>query len=238
MNKNILVLTYFSFKDALIQTYTLPYVRIIRKTIPPSSKITLFTLEKDNLSLSYSEEKKIKDSLSREGINWIHFCYVPFGAKAIVKWMLILPWLWFFVLRTKIDFIHCWATPAGAVGFCLSLTTGAHLVLDSYEPHAEAMIENGTWSKNKLAFRILFMLERWQSKRAYAVIAAASSMRVYALEKYGVSFNRFFVKPACVNLELFSHQNKKNEKFVQRINAYRQNSLRLCRQIWRHLSGA
>ena len=30
---NVLVLTYWSYKDALIQTYTLPYVRIIQKNL-------------------------------------------------------------------------------------------------------------------------------------------------------------------------------------------------------------
>ena len=36
---NILVLTQWSFKDALIQTYTLPYVEILREIIPTERKI-------------------------------------------------------------------------------------------------------------------------------------------------------------------------------------------------------
>jgi hypothetical protein len=217
VSKNILVLTYFSFSDALIQTYTLPYVRIIRKEIPKSSSLTLFTVEKKNISMDRKERSKIKKDLAGEGIRWIYIYYEPFGIKAFAKWIAVVPYLLIYTWRNRIDFIHCWATAAGAIGFWISLFSGSRLVIDSYEPHAEAMVENGTWKRNGWAFRILFLLEKWQSQRAYAVIAATSSMREYSREKYEVSFDRFFVKPACVNLNMFSQQQKKNESLIKQL---------------------
>ena len=44
--RNILVLTYWSYSDALIQAYTLPYLRIMLRVLPPGSKVHLVTLEK------------------------------------------------------------------------------------------------------------------------------------------------------------------------------------------------
>ena len=41
LDGNILVFTQWSFKDALVQTYTLPYAAIIRKIISPERKIIL-----------------------------------------------------------------------------------------------------------------------------------------------------------------------------------------------------
>src|SRR4030066_244618 len=108
--KNILILTYWSYQDALIQTYTLPYVRIIRKII----------------------QKK--------------------------------------------NFIHAWCTPAGILGYILSKTTGVPLIIDSYEPHAEAMVENGTWGKSSWSFKLLFFFEKLQSKHAQTVISAVEKM--------------------------------------------------------------
>ena len=49
---NILVLTQWSFKDALIQTYTLPYVEILRETIPASRKIFVVTAEQEKKSVN------------------------------------------------------------------------------------------------------------------------------------------------------------------------------------------
>ena len=45
LRKNILVLTQWSYKDPLIQAYTLPYVDIIAAIIPPGSRIYLVTFE-------------------------------------------------------------------------------------------------------------------------------------------------------------------------------------------------
>jgi len=217
VSKNILVLTYFSFTDALIQTYTLPYVRIIRKEIPKFSTLTLFTIEKKNLSIDREERAKIKKKLADEGIKWMYINYEPFGVKAFLRWIVVVPHLLIYTWRNRIDFIHCWATAAGAIGFWISLFSGSHLVIDSYEPHAEAMVENGTWKRRGWAFRILFMLEKWQSKHAYAVIAATSSMKEYSFEKYKTSFDRFFVKPACVNLKMFSLQQKKDGSLIKQL---------------------
>ena len=43
--RHLLVLTYWRFDDALMQTYTLPYVHILLEALPPGSSIHLVTLE-------------------------------------------------------------------------------------------------------------------------------------------------------------------------------------------------
>jgi len=62
-NKNVLILTYWSYHDALIQTYTLPYVRIIKKYLPAKSKIFLVTLEQKKLVDVKSEYMKPQNTL-------------------------------------------------------------------------------------------------------------------------------------------------------------------------------
>ena len=57
--ENILVFTQWSFKDALVQTYTLPYVTIIRKIISADSKIVLVTAEQPHIALSNNEPEEI-----------------------------------------------------------------------------------------------------------------------------------------------------------------------------------
>lgn len=202
--KKILVLTYWSYNDALIQAYTLPYVKIIANVLPDDSKIFLFTLDKEK-----SANPNISDKIQN-----ISARYYPFGIRALIHWCFNFIRLFYLIKKNRITHIHCWCTPAGAAGYILSKLTGANLVLDSYEPHAEAMVENGEWSKSKFSFKLLFWLEKKQSKRASFVIAAASGMQFYAKEKYGLTISNFFVKPACVNLEKFSHLNIKNKSLL------------------------
>ena len=204
----VLVLTYWSFADALVQTYTLPYLRIMRKVLPPGSVIHLFTLEKDGREGSRSVEP---------GIQLDAFRYVPFGPAALAM-MARLLWHGLRVIRREqVRTIHAWCTPAGMIGHLLSVLSGRPLVLDSYEPHAEAMVENGTWRRSGMAFRTLFRSERSQSRRAVAHIACAEGMRGYAREKFGVSCERFFVKPACVDLDRFSWAHRKSPELLRRM---------------------
>ncbi len=216
MQGNVLILTYWALDDALVQTYSLPYVRIIRRLIPPSSTIHLVTLEKNG-----SEQGKLLDgkrqSLEQAGIQWLPLRYRPFGIAAMAGWLVDLVRLAYLTIRQPIEVIHCWGTPAGAIGYCLSVVTGRKLVIDSYEPHAESMVENGTWKKNGLAFRLLFALEKWQTRRATVLIAANAGMKDYARNKYGVVVERFLVKPACVDQNLFQPTPEKDGNLLREL---------------------
>lgn len=207
---NLLVFTYWSFKEALIQTYTLPYLKIISKQIGPGSKIYLITIEKPELMLKADEMKRVEKELTEYNIELILIPYKRFGLSAIFNWSLNIFFLVNFCRRQKISGLHAFCTPAGSIGYIISVITGIPLVLDSYEPHAEAMVENGTWKKYGIAYRFLYYLEKRQSKRARAVIAATGAMKDYARIKYKTVPEHFFVKPACVDLNLFSGSNFKN----------------------------
>jgi hypothetical protein len=100
-------------------------------------------------------------------------------------------------------------------GYILSKLTGRTYLIDSYEPHAEASIENGDWKRNSFRFKLLFSLEKLESQHASYIISATEGMRNYAKEKYNTEFKHFYVKPACVNLNIFSKQNRKNPELIK-----------------------
>ncbi len=199
----ILVLTYWSYRTGLIQAYTLPYLRIISRYLKPGSRIVLVTLEQAGSALTPAELRAARAELALQQIEWISFPYHRFGIKAIGWIALYLVRLFALCWKERFSAIHCFCTPAGALGVLLSYFTDIPLIIDSYEPHAEAMAENGTWSRSGIAFWLLFRLERLLSHRAVAVIATTPAMREYARTRYGVELNNCQVKPACVDLEHF-----------------------------------
>ena len=154
MKKNTLVLTYWSYRDALIQTYTLPYVRLIKKYLSDHSKIFLITLEQPHLKMTKREWVVEKNKLNREGIILMRFKYRKFGFCAMIFLAGIFVFLSFLIFFKKVNKIHVWAMPAGVLGYLLSIITRKPLIIDSYEPHAESMIENGTWNRKSLVFNI------------------------------------------------------------------------------------
>lgn len=199
--RNILVITYWGYDDALVQNYTLPYLDIMAELLPVGSRIHLVTLEKGG---STRQARQLPDHII------LHpFMYRRFGLMGLAMVIKILFNLLWQIRKVRIDTIHAWCMPAGALGYLLSVLSGKPLVLDSYEPHAESMVENGTWARGGAAFRILFHLERAQSRRATAVIATTEGMRAYALSRYGVELDNMLVKPACVDLARFSIRNVK-----------------------------
>lgn len=193
--RHLLVLTYWRFEDALVQTYTLPYVRILLEMMPAGSTIRLVTLERGGDAGS--------TRVLSAGLFHMPLRFFAFGSRAAAEWAKNIARLTGTIVRHRIDGIHAWCTPPGAIGLVLSRITGVPLVIDSYEPHAEAMLEGGVWKRSGPAFQLLFALERAMSHHASALIAAAPAMQAYAEEKYGLRRGPLPVKPACVDLELF-----------------------------------
>jgi len=207
MSKGVLICTYFSYRDGLTQAYTLPYVRIIRNFIPSQFPVYLLTIEKEKLRLSEKELSKVRQELTAYGIYLVSLPYVSPGFS-MIRW---LPGLFRLILVSyskRIDTLHGWCTPGGSIALFLSIITRKRLVLDSFEPHAEVMLETGTWPRNSIRFRILFSLEKIMARKSAAQICCTSSMLDYAREKYGCRLSRPMVKPACVSFELFNRFQK------------------------------
>lgn len=211
---NILILTHWSFKDALIQTYTLPYLNIIRDILPEDKKIILVTSEQKSIALTPGETAEINKNWSPKNMMLLPQPYHQMGLKKMIAVVNDLSRLYKLIKKEKILIIHSFCTPAGAFGYLLSKLSRTRLIIDSYEPHAEAMVENGTWNKGGLAFRLLFLFEKLQSQAGECFISTASGMKHYAKQKFGVNIKRFFLKPACVDLNKFSLA-QKDEKLLQ-----------------------
>ena len=200
----ILVLTYWSYKDALVQTYTLPYVEIIRKKTNPNTRIFLLTLEQEFHKMTDSEWLIEKEKYEKRNIILLRFKYDHFGLIMSLRIVKLLLSLIRTIHKHNISTIHSWCMPAGSLGYLLSILTSKPLIIDSYEPHAEAMVENETWSRSSLKYKLLFWLEKKQSKRAKTVIALTKEMEVYAKKKYNAIFDNYYVKPSLVDLDKFN----------------------------------
>jgi len=215
--KHILVITYWSYNDALIQAYTLPYLRIMYNQLLPGSRIYLITFEQENQSLPPNEIAQIKQRLKLQGIRLITLRYLKFNFLSPFKWAFYLVYLVSLIVLRKISFIHAWCTPAGSIAYILSKMTGRKLIIDSYEPHADAMVENQTWNRESRQYKFLFSLEKRLTRHASIIISATQSMYEYALERYGVKIKNFYVKPACVDHSFFAPKKRKNEELLNQL---------------------
>ena len=216
LDGNIMILTHWSFKDALVQTYTLPYVDIIRKIIPVDKKIIVVTAEHEGVAMNEKEMETLKREWDKKNMQLLPLPYKRFGIQKMVAAIRQLLQLSGIVRKEQISVIHAFCTPAGSAGYLLSKLTGAKFVIDSYEPHAESMVETGAWKKSGAAFKILFWLEKKLAQHAAFIIATTAGMKEYAKEKYNFDLKEFFVKPACIDFNSFFPR-PKNERLLQEL---------------------
>ena len=200
----ILFITQWEYNDALIQTYTLPYIHIIQ-SISDHYCYLIGTTKKSTVI-------KVKKKGS------IILIEVPVsGEFLLLRWLANIIFIRSVVRKKRIPIIHTLCTPAGSIGALLKmLNKKLFLVLDSVEPHAESMVESGTWMKNSVKFKLLFYMEKQQIKVADKIILAAEGMDRYIKEKYGMTIHDFQIKPACVDLDLFSYASVKDPELVMK----------------------
>jgi glycosyltransferase involved in cell wall biosynthesis len=205
---NILAITYWPWNSALISTYTLPYLRMIRRRQDPAHQIYLVTLSPAN-SGQLESFRAAENQLRSEGIILKNFTYQPFGMAAFLMLGNLIAQLGILIITKRITVLHAWCTPGGAIAYLLTQLRRLPIVLDSMEPHAESMVETGTWSKSSMSFKLLFRLEKKQLQKASHVICTTSTVPAYITKTYGLTLKDYFVKPACVDLDLFNPVGKK-----------------------------
>lgn len=202
---SILFITQWHYDDALVQTYTLPYVNMIEKITGATAY--LVTVGKGNNKTSVKKHK---------GLIVIELPDPTLSGR--LQWLLNVRILAGIVKRRDIPVIHAWCTPAGALGVLLKKRNKkVKLIIDSFEPHAEAMAENKTWSRGGLKYRVLSRFEKMEAKRADKLIFAAPGMDAYILKRYGIKIKDYYVKPACVDLNAFNKAAIKDEYLLAQL---------------------
>ncbi len=200
---NVLVITYWSYNEPLIQAYTLPYLRIMADLPNAEVQVHLFTLEKKDRPMSVADRAQQSHDADRYRMRHFSRRYHRFGLRAMIAWMVNLVVIWRYCRKHRIEVLHAFGSPAGTSAHFLSKIMGVPYIVDSYEPHAESMVENGSWQRSSLAYKLLMFFERLQTRHAKAVLATTEAMREYAAKTYKHVPRVLLPRPACVDTTLF-----------------------------------
>ncbi len=202
----ILFITQWQYNDALIQTYTLPYIRIVQNITGCYTYLIATTKKTSSIKISKRQNVVLIELPVSKSFLLLRWFFNIIAIRRIVR-------------RKKISVLHTMCTPAGSIGALLKiLNRKLMLILDSVEPHAESMVEGGQWKKGNMKFRLLFYMEKKQVKVADKLIMAAEGMDRYIFKKYGIVVTDFQIKPACVDLNLFSGSVIKDKQLLAQYN--------------------
>jgi hypothetical protein len=203
IQNNILVICSWSHLDPLVHRYVLPNIPIIHSQITDKENIHLITYETDANAHTSPTGQLFHAHLANQCIAWKPIQYAPLRGQG---WRYYLHQILItrrYCRKEGIAVVHAFAPTAGALGWLSVRWSNRKLVIDSWEPHAESMVETGVWRKNSIAFRLLWMLEKQSACDADYLIAAHPAMRSYASEKWHIQPSRIAYRPACTDLAQF-----------------------------------
>ena len=199
---SILFITSWSADDPLLQSYALPYIKMIRELTGRDTRMLLLTWDRAEQSESF-DVQRWKGQLQDLGVCHWTIPYRRFGWRAAAGYVGSVLRLALLARKERIEVLHPFAPAASAMAAMLRLMRKSGLVVDSWEPHADAMVETGTWTKASAAYRILSAAERWVAHHADVLLAASPAMEDFARSKWGEIRGRILVRPACVDLDAF-----------------------------------
>lgn len=214
--KNVLVVTQWGYEEGLIQSYTLPYLKMMHQ-YSPCSKIYLITQEKAGLERNRDKLDAIQKSLAEFSIYLVPEKYQPLSTSKYFGVLLNALKHIGLVIRKRIKCIHTFCTPSGGYGYLLAKLTGCDLIVDSYEPHSEYMREGKVWNEKSAAYKLVRLLEKKQATAAKYLIATTPAMIEYSNKRFNINIKNAFVKPACVDLEKFSFRPQARERIRRQI---------------------
>jgi glycosyltransferase involved in cell wall biosynthesis len=205
MNKpGILFLTSWSSDEPLMLSYVVPYLEMIRE-LRPVEPMFLVTWEKQSGGHSGNREQ-LNAALQALNITKVETPFMRFGMRALFGHMRSIWKLAALMRKHDIGTLHPFAPAAGAMALMVRMLCPARIVMDSWEPHADAMVETRAWRQHSLGFRVLSAMEKRIAKSADLLLATSVQMPDYARRKWGNVPGRVLHRPACVNFEVFNPQ--------------------------------
>lgn len=105
--------------------------------------------------------------------------------------------------RDRPDLVICRGAPAGIFGHLLHRHFKVPYVVESFEPHADYMVQSGTWHPLGIKCLIQRVWERMVMRSAHALITVSQGYADYLASRHGVFRERLMTVPCGVDLTTF-----------------------------------
>ncbi len=142
----IFYISYWGVKEGLTASTVFPNLKILSED-KRVEQIDFFTMERD------TDNVFINDFVPIPKVNhWPIYTKILgfFLFTKIADWLRIRKTISSAAKKVKPDLVICRGAMAGAFGTMLHKKFNIPYVVESFEPHAEYMLESGVWKKNSL----------------------------------------------------------------------------------------
>lgn len=194
----ILYIGYWGANEGLSQSTINPHLEILLQ-FADVSKVTYVSIERkvqSSYKLPYSEKLihfPLRGDLYSTRL-WNKFReFILFPKKLIAK--------------SKIemyDLIICRSSLAGVLGLKISEVTKIPFVVESFEPHADYMVEAGIWKRYGISALLQYRWEIKEKHKALAIITVSENYKNKLILEESIDASKIFVNPCAVDQEYFA----------------------------------
>ena len=211
----ILFLTYWGLHDGLTTSTVFPHLRLLQER-PDVAAVRLVTIER---SAEAQAELIFAPGFEASKISFEPLCSRPAGNVILNK---IEDFTRFpnelvkQVAAFKPDFILARGSPAGALAYLVWQKTKLPFYVESFEPHADYMLESGVWRRYDPRYLFQRHWEKRQKQLARGLMPVAENYRQQLIAE-GVPAQRIVTVPCSVDAGQFAYDEAARQRVRERL---------------------
>lgn len=190
----ILYISYWGIDDVLTSATVIPNLALLRTY---SDTIVLCTVERSPVTST----PQLPPGVIHLPVQ--NFLRLPRFLRKLTDYVRLYIVLLKIKRRYQITTVICRGAMAGSFGYLLYKRFGLPFYVESFEPHANYMVEGGTWRRNGIEHRIQSFFEKKQIQFATGLMPVTFNYQQELIMTHSVSPERVKVMPCCVDTDKF-----------------------------------
>jgi len=189
---HICFVTYWGLEEGLTQATVIPHLEILQNH-SNVSEISLISMERGKKVESY-EAPKTRHFPVYTDAKIIHKI---FDKRRVTQKLRELH------RHSKVDVIMARGGMAAMMCMDFAEKHNIPMSIESFEPHAQYMLDDGVWKRSSLKYKTLYRSEERQKKYADFLLPVTDAYRTHLIESEGVKGDKIITMPCCVNEDRF-----------------------------------
>lgn len=207
---NLLFLGYWAANEGLTRSTIIPHLKIL-SDFDHVKQVVFCSIERENDTEFYDFPEKVLHQPLYSKPSKIPFFEKVSDFIDFPKQLLSL------CQKHKIERLICRGAPAGALGYLVWKKCKIPYYVESYEPHADYMLESGVWGR--LDPRFIFQ-KRWEKKQeesAEALMPVSNNFKEELLRR-GVEESKIDVIPCVIDYHKFAFDSVARSEIRRELN--------------------
>ncbi len=206
MGLNICFVSYWGIGDGLTQATVLPHLKILA-ALEAVDQVNLITIER-SMFVSSNLGAKTSHIPLRSSKHLVNKVFDRFSFNRIIQ---------LHFKKNKPDLIIARSSLAAWLIQDYAFKNRIPLVVESFEPHAEYMIEAGEWSKTGIKAKTLIKAETFQKQKAKFILPLTEKY-LQKLAAEDTKRSKLMLMPCCVDLNLFRFEEDDRSRVRTQLN--------------------